>query len=250
MPSPSGGGTDRVPTCYVGTTVWYRSRSWVKPTPRRNDNFNPSQFPWSDLSQIWVERRSGINRNRCPNLWHIPWSLQSAVSDGGDYGELGESSAHPKPVITSSVPRTPEVDTKQGAIRKSMMEVKNMTTEGKSPIGKWVLDPATENSGAVEDEKNWAMEVYRGGQDKVKEEDSREKVLELDLDEEVELATKFMAIAVFYSRKSYSLQALFGDMLMAWGIPKLVAMEKLGDYSLKIKFLTEAEKIKVLDGGL
>jgi hypothetical protein len=113
-----------------------------------------------------------------------------------------------------------------------------------------VLDPATENSGAAEDEKNWAMEVYRGGQDKVKEEDSREKVLELDLDEEAELATKFMAIAVFYSRKSYSLQALFGDMLMAWGIPKLVAMEKLGDYSLKIEFLTEAEKIKVLDGGL
>jgi hypothetical protein len=39
-------------------------------------------------------------------------------------------------------------------------------------------------------------------------------------------------------------------MLAAWGVPKLVAVEKLGDYSFKIEFLIEEEKAKVLDSGM
>jgi hypothetical protein len=41
-------------------------------------------------------------------------------------------------------------------------------------------------------------------------------ILELDLDmEEAELSTKHLAIAMFYSRKSYNPQILFADMLKA-----------------------------------
>jgi hypothetical protein len=51
-----------------------------------------------------------------------------------------------------------------------------------------------------------------------------------------ELASKFMAIAVFYSRKSFNPQVLFMDMSAAWGIPKLQAVQKVGDYTFKLEF--------------
>jgi hypothetical protein len=38
-------------------------------------------------------------------------------------------------------------------------------------------------------------------------------------------------------------------MQNAWGIPKLKAVEKLGEYSFKVEFLTEDEKRRILDGG-
>jgi hypothetical protein len=81
-------------------------------------------------------------------------------------------------------------------------------------------------------------------------EGEEEELLELDLDEEeAELASKFLAIAVFYSQKSYSLQYLFSDMQNAWGITKLKAIEKLGEYSFKVEFEVEEEKRRVLEGG-
>jgi hypothetical protein len=58
-----------------------------------------------------------------------------------------------------------------------------------------------------------------------------------------------MAIAVFYSQKSYNPQFLFSDMVKAWGIPKLASMEKLGDYCFKLEFMQEEEKARVIEGG-
>jgi hypothetical protein len=95
------------------------------------------------------------------------------------------------------------------------------------------------------------MEIYRGREaDTTTYDGEEEGILELDLDEkEAELASRFIAIVVFYSQKSYSLQYLFSDMQNAWGIAKLKSAEKLGEYSFKVEFMEEEEKRRVLDGA-
>jgi hypothetical protein len=75
-------------------------------------------------------------------------------------------------------------------------------------------------------------------------------MLELDLDEEeAELSSKHMAIAVFYSRKSYNPRYLFSDMMAAWGVPKMATVENMRDYMFKLEFAKGGEKIKALEGG-
>jgi hypothetical protein len=61
------------------------------------------------------------------------------------------------------------------------------------------------------------MEVYVGEKlDQREGEDRDQDILEFDLDEEeAELAPKAMAIAVYYSRKSFNPQVLFTDMAVA-----------------------------------
>jgi hypothetical protein len=94
------------------------------------------------------------------------------------------------------------------------------------------------------------MEIYQGSRANAKGEDDEEDMLELDLDEEeAELSSKHMAIAVFYSRKSYNPRYLFSDMMAAWGVPKMVAVENMGDYMFKLEFAKGGEKIKALEGG-
>jgi hypothetical protein len=87
---------------------------------------------------------------------------------------------------------------------------------------------------------SWAMEVYKGDmdmQDRAAVGTEDEGMLEFDLDdEETEAACEVMAIAVFYSRKSYSSQFLFSDMLKAWNIQQLAEIEKIGDYIFKLEF--------------
>jgi hypothetical protein len=41
---------------------------------------------------------------------------------------------------------------------------------------------------------------------------------------------------------------LFADMIAAWGIQKLLAVKKIGDNILKLEFVSEEEKIIVLEG--
>jgi hypothetical protein len=54
-----------------------------------------------------------------------------------------------------------------------------------------------------------------------------EELLELDLDVvEAKISLKYLAIGVFYSRKSYNPKYLFLDMMNAWGILKLAVVEK------------------------
>jgi hypothetical protein len=95
------------------------------------------------------------------------------------------------------------------------------------------------------------MELYRRGASKnLETQHGDEDVLEFDLDEEESVqASKTLAIGVYHSQKSYNHQALFTDMLKAWGMQKFTSVEKIGDYPLKIDFESEAEKTRVLDGG-
>jgi hypothetical protein len=70
-----------------------------------------------------------------------------------------------------------------------------------------------EVEGLLDKSKECAMEVYRGEETVTVDEEEDDDVLELDL-EDKEVATKFMAIAV-YSQKSYNPKVLFSDMLNA-----------------------------------
>jgi hypothetical protein len=58
-----------------------------------------------------------------------------------------------------------------------------------------------------------------------------------------------LAMAVYYSRKSYNPKVLMVEMLNAWGIQKLVLAEKVGDYLFKLEFHREEEKRRALEGG-
>jgi hypothetical protein len=95
-----------------------------------------------------------------------------------------------------------------------------------------------------------ALEVYKGGRSEQDAATMEAEILELDLDEEeAEVQSRVLAIVVFYSRKSYSLHVLFAYMIAAWGIQKLAAMDKIGDYIFKLEFVNEEEKTRVLEGG-
>jgi hypothetical protein len=95
------------------------------------------------------------------------------------------------------------------------------------------------------------MEVYKGDDlDQTAGGTEKEGMLEFDLDdEEMTLVSEVMAIAVYYSRKSYSPQFLFSDMVKAWNTKRLAGIEKIGDYIFKLEFNTPEEKLRVLDGG-
>jgi hypothetical protein len=58
-----------------------------------------------------------------------------------------------------------------------------------------------------------------------------------------------MGIAVYYLRKSFNPMILFSDMLKAWGIQKLAAVDKLGDYIFKVEFMKVEEKEREIGGG-
>jgi hypothetical protein len=97
---------------------------------------------------------------------------------------------------------------------------------------------------------DWAMEVYKGEMSGQEEAAMEADMIELDLDEEeAEVQSRVLAIAVFYSRKSYNPRVLFADMIAAWGVQKLASVEKIGDYIFKLESVSEAEKIRVLEGG-
>jgi hypothetical protein len=67
-----------------------------------------------------------------------------------------------------------------------------------------------------------------------KEEDmlraAEEDILKLDLGEEAESSKQFLAMTIYFSRKSYNPKVLIVEMLHAWGIQKLAMAEKVGDY--------------------
>jgi hypothetical protein len=58
-----------------------------------------------------------------------------------------------------------------------------------------------------------------------------------------------MGIAIYYSRNSFNPKILFSDMIHAWGIQKMAAVDKLGDYIFKVEFMREEEKERVIGGG-
>jgi hypothetical protein len=80
--------------------------------------------------------------------------------------------------------------------------------------------------------------------------EEEDNTLEIDLEDEgVEAVSDCMAIAVYYSHKSYNPQVLLADMLMAWNIKKLAKLEEISDYIFRVEFMTPKEKTKAIEGG-
>jgi hypothetical protein len=116
--------------------------------------------------------------------------------------------------------------------------------------GKRPVQSVEENSAAQVDTRNWAMEVYREQGPDARMGGDYADILEFDLEEEeAEMPQKFLAIAIYYSSKSFNVQFLFSDMLHAWGIARLPQIEKLEDYSFKLEFNNEDLKRRVVEGG-
>jgi hypothetical protein len=107
----------------------------------------------------------------------------------------------------------------------------------------------TDAANSQDDHSNWAMEVYNARKEEELLREAEDGILELDLGEdEAELSQKHLAMAIYYSCKSYNPKVLIAEMLNAWGIQKLVLSEKVGDYLFKLEFSREEEKMKALDG--
>jgi hypothetical protein len=71
------------------------------------------------------------------------------------------------------------------------------------------------------------MEIYH---------EPREELLRAEEEEEAEISKKSLAMAVYYSHKSFSPKHQFSFMQNAWGISSLARVEKLSDYIFKIEF--------------
>jgi hypothetical protein len=101
-----------------------------------------------------------------------------------------------------------------------------------------------------QDPKEWAVEVYKGDKEGNFQGADQEDGIEIELDEEEAVeSSRVLGIAVYYSKKSYNPQVLFSDMINAWHVKELNAVEKLGDYMFKIEFFKEEDMVRVLEGG-
>jgi hypothetical protein len=95
------------------------------------------------------------------------------------------------------------------------------------------------------------MEIYKGRKEEDMICETEGNISELDLgDEDDEQAHQHLAMAIYYSGKSYNAKILINEMLNAWGIQKLVLAEKVGDYVFKMEFNREEEKVRALEGGM
>jgi hypothetical protein len=148
---------------------------------------------------------------------------------GGDQGDPAEESTRPKPPGEPINLENPNISLmgkpgkadSTGAKEAAMEDSKCMARDtGQS-------DQTSQGTG-LERKEDWGLEIYKGNGSGVDEAAIDDGLLELDLEEEVVEAAKGWGIAVYYSRKSFNPRVLFSDMLQAWGIKKLVAVDKIG----------------------
>jgi hypothetical protein len=184
-------------------------------------------------------------------LWHNLGRHRFALDDGSDQGELVESSTHPKLLrALRSLGGAEGTGMAGDSMMIRMEEGEGLKRAGSKNKQKMQETTMLADGASIEDRKDWAIEIYQGSRANAKGEDDEEGMLELDLDEEeAELSSKHMAIAVFYSRKSYNPRYLFSDMMAAWGVPKMATVENMRDYMFKLEFAKGGEKIKALEGG-
>jgi hypothetical protein len=146
-----------------------------------------------------------------------PGSICFFVGGGGDQGESGEVSSHPKPseeIFDLVNPNLTDWVTSPTMMHSAMnLDDDKETVSSRGKVMK-VGRPGAEIS--REERDSWVVELYKG-RDEVKEEQD--------------------------------LQVLLSDMLGAWGIQKLVGAERIGDYIFKLQFAAEDDKERVVDGG-
>jgi hypothetical protein len=84
-------------------------------------------------------------------------------------------------------------------------------------------------------------------------EDVDEDVMEIDLGEEPQEATKFLAMVRFYSGKKYNAKGLFEEMKVAWGLLSMKPAKVLGNNKFLLEFdftLVRDELWMVACGGI
>jgi hypothetical protein len=81
-------------------------------------------------------------------------------------------------------------------------------------------------------------------------EDVDEDVMEIDLGEEPQEATKFLAMVRFYSGKKYNAKGLFEEMKVAWGLLSMIPAKVLGNNKFLLEFDFTLVRDRVVDGGL
>jgi hypothetical protein len=151
-------------------------------------------------------------------------------------GGFGEEPTHPKPPKESNQLWYPGRTLGAGQIPEAgtMEENRERSSNSKQQQGSSSVGQAHAEK-AQEDHRSWAMEVYQACKEEDQLDEAEEDILELDLDEEEEeVSRKHLAMAVYYSRKSFNPKYLFEDMLRAWGISKLGLVDKIGHYIFQI----------------
>jgi hypothetical protein len=179
-------------------------------------------------SQVIGERADGtVDRQKSRRLiltdtaaWFSSGLIRYLTCGGGDKGDSGEDSTHPKPLVRSVIQgRTKrgsamagDGDMVGGSLVAGSVRIPEIN-EGK------VTDPRRSNVNRNEGSHTWALEVYKGSAKGKTPQEEHEGGVEIELDEEeVVESLRVLGIALFYSRKSYNSQFLFSDMIGAWGV--------------------------------
>jgi hypothetical protein len=211
-----------------------------------------STMDGSPSTNRWRNRRGGQVYNLGETvLKFLSRQIGYYTGGGGEEGDSGEGSAHPKPPVRS----INQCRTK----RDIMMELGSDVGGSSSTVGFGTGYESQADKGVAqgidkenlhEESKDWAVEVYKGSTKGKAQVEEQTDELEIKLDEEDAVETsKVLGIAVLYSRKSYNPQLLFSDMINTCSVQRLAAVEKLGDHMFKIEFARKEEKVHAIEGG-
>lgn len=202
---------------------------------------NRSRSPQAHESPTYL-RSSGVP-------WRVPWLFRSVVCGGGDQGDLGESSAHPKPPAETKILGL--------AGENAMADNHSATASGGGGVFGDVdssYQRRLKNKAVVQDGRDpaaadWAMEVYAGKNTQTQE-GVEEDILEFDLDGVLaEEEAKFQAIARYYSKKHFNAPGMFREMMEVWGIEGELHAEQFQAKRFTLEFNSEAERRQVVEGG-
>jgi hypothetical protein len=202
-------------------------------------------------SPSWmISRHPGtIYSNFFVNIWSIPVGFRPILGGGGDKGDLVERSTRPKPpgeAIAIGFSRVDRMGSTKREITSAAVEEAQRFVAGKPRED---ADDAQGRSGPSDGQSYLLVNIQQQMGLTKKMRVSLNLILMM---RKQGASAKVMAIAVFYSQKSYNPSVLFTDMLNAWGIPNLALAEKLSDYIFKLEFHKEADKewCMVAHGGI
>jgi hypothetical protein len=213
-------GNGRIQSCVKLHVMILRNlRSWTYWTqdPLGKGNNVLGSVKELQTQQSQTRRLGPVYNQDIGEVRRIPRLLRVLISGGGDQEEFTEKSAHPKPLENSGSLVNPDLITmnQEGKVGVAALKIRRADRKAAQESGE--VKPS--HQGNMQDQNvGWALEVYKGENSGKDAEAMEAEMLELNLDEEeAEIQSKVLAIAVFYSRKSYSPHVLFVDMLVAWG---------------------------------
>jgi hypothetical protein len=181
-----------------------------------------------NLSRIHIRRRwclrricnfkfMTINSAMTMTLGHQIWLVSRDFGGGGDQGDPGKESAQPKPLEASCLLKLLEgLPGLLSCTKLDAMVPEDNRSEGRGGGTEKARDLGHGVQFHQGGSSRWEIEVYKEEDNETHREEDQEDVLEIDPEEEEEeIAQKFLAIAVYYSRKRFDAKVLFAEMLNA-----------------------------------